>query len=316
MQALFFKDKIELKEIAVSIPQKDEALVKVSLAGICNTDVELVKGYMGFEGVLGHEFVGVVDKADRSEWIGKRVCGEINFGCGDCNLCLSGLSRHCPNRTVLGILNQNGAFADFVNLPIKNLLEIPESISDTAAVFIEPLAAALEILEQVHIKPNQQVAVIGDGKLGLLVCQTLKLTGCNLLLIGKHPRKLAFAESWGIKTSILEELPDVNFDIVVEASGNPAGFRSAMSVVRPRGIVVLKSTYHENLDLNAAPIVINEISIVGSRCGPFAAAIRILEQNLVDVESLIDEVYPFTQAVQAFEHAKQKGALKVILQIN
>jgi len=182
MKALYLKNSLALKEIPVSLFNENEALVKVKMAGICNTDLELVKGYMGFEGVLGHEFVGVVEKAAKQKWVGKRICGEINFGCAECLYCERGLSRHCPKRTVLGILNQNGAFAEYVVLPIRNLHEIPESIPNSSAVFVEPLAAALEILEQIKIEPNCDVAVIGDGKLGLLICQVLRLTGCRLKL--------------------------------------------------------------------------------------------------------------------------------------
>jgi len=273
----------------------------------------LVKGYMGFEGVLGHEFVGVVEKAANQEWVGKRICGEINFGCAECLYCKRGLSLHCPNRTVMGILKQNGAFAEYVVLPIRNLHEIPESIPNSSAVFVEPLAAVLEILEQIKIEPNCDVAVIGDGKLGLLICQLFRLTGCRLKLIGKHPKKLALAQSWGISTLKLGEMEDRKYDFVVEASGSPSGFATAMQLVRPRGTLVLKSTYHGSLELNAAPIVIDEITVVGSRCGPFEPAIRTLENNLVKVDALIDQTYPFNQALQAFEHAKQRGSLKIIL---
>ena len=316
MKALVFKNKLEFKEVDRPSPEDDEALIKVSMAGVCNTDLELIKGYMGFEGVLGHEFVGKVDKAGSSDWVGKRVCGEINFGCGKCNYCLSGLSRHCPNRSVMGILNRNGTFAEYVTLPIKNLIEIPDSVPDNAAVFVEPLAAALEILEQIHVEPNNRAVVVGDGKLGLLICQILKLTGCELCLVGKHPRKLEIAESWSVKTFNSPKMPDTKCDIVVEASGNPSGFSTALRLVRPRGTVVLKSTYHGNLKLDAAPIVIDEIKIIGSRCGPFAAAVRILEQNLVDVFPLIEEIYPFEQALLAFERARQKESLKILLDFN
>ncbi|MFQ5770869.1 MAG: alcohol dehydrogenase catalytic domain-containing protein [bacterium] len=316
MKALYLKDLLELKEIALPIPGEHEALIKVLMAGICNTDLEIVKGYMGFEGVLGHEFVGVVEKAPEQEWVGKRVCGEINLSCGECSYCLSGLSRHCPQRSVLGILNHNGAFAEYLTLPLINLHEVSEAISDQSAVFVEPLAAALEILEQVHVEPKQTVAVIGDGKLGLLICQILKLTGCNLVLIGKHERKLSLAEKWGVKTLRLEKLPGEKFDLVVEASGSPSGFSMAMKLVRPRGTLVLKSTYHGDLNLNMAPIVIDEINIVGSRCGHFEAAIRILEQDLVDVQSLIDDILPFDRALEAFDRARQRGALKILLEIS
>ncbi|MCH6560386.1 alcohol dehydrogenase catalytic domain-containing protein, partial [candidate division KSB1 bacterium] len=220
MQALYLKDSLALKEIPVPVFGENEALVKVKMAGICNTDLELVKGYMGFEGVLGHEFVGVVEKAANQEWVGKRICGEINFGCAECLYCRRGLSRHCPTRTVMGILNQNGAFAEYVVLPSRNLHEIPESIPNSSAVFVEPLAAALEILEQIKIEPNCDVAVMGDGKLGLLICQVLRLTGCRLKLIGKHPEKLALAQSWGISTLKVDEMEDRKYDLVVEASGS------------------------------------------------------------------------------------------------
>ncbi len=233
MQALYLKDSLALKEIPVPVFGENEALVKVKMAGICNTDLELVKGYMGFEGVLGHEFVGVVEKAANQEWVGKRICGEINFGCAECLYCRRGLSRHCPTRTVMGILNQNGAFAEYVVLPIRNLHEIPESILNSSAVFVEPLAAALEILEQIKIEPNCDVAVIGDGKLGLLICQVLRLTGCRLKLIGKHPKKLALAHSWGISTLKVDEMEDRKYDFVVEASGSPNGFTRALGLWIP-----------------------------------------------------------------------------------
>lgn len=315
MKALYLKNQLQLTEISEPVPGEKDALVQVLMAGICNTDLEIVKGYMGFTGVLGHEFVGRVVEASESSWTGKRVCGEINFGCGNCEYCDRGLSRHCPHRTVLGILNQNGAFAEYVTLPLKNLHAVPEAILDSHAVFVEPLAAALEILEQVQIAPDHRVAVIGDGKLGLLICQVLRLTGCNLSLIGKYSRKMALAESWGVKTSPLQNLPAEKFDFVVEASGAAAGFATAMKLVRPRGTIILKSTYHSTLELRAAPIVIDEVTIVGSRCGPFAAAMRVLQQRLVNVEPLIDQIYPFDQAREAFEHAQQPGTLKIILQM-
>jgi threonine dehydrogenase-like Zn-dependent dehydrogenase len=307
MKALCLNDHLDLLEIEEPIPQANEALVRVSMAGICNTDLEIVKGYMGFQGVLGHEFVGMVEQT------GKRVCGEINFGCGQCDWCARDMRRHCPNRSVLGILNQPGAFAEFVAVPLENLREVPESVCDRAAVFVEPLAAAFEILEQVQIEPRHQVAVLGDGKLGLLIAQVLKLTGCELRLFGKHKRKLEIAAAFGIETAAVQELPDSEYDLVVEASGSPSGFASALKLVRPRGAIVLKSTYAGNLELNAAPIVIDEITIVGSRCGRFEPAIRALTQGLIQVEPLIDEVYPFGQALEAFERAQERGSLKVLL---
>lgn len=313
MKALYLQDQLELKEIETPSPDSRSALIKVKMAGICNTDLEIVKGYMGFRGVPGHEFVGRVERAADSKWVGKTVAGEINLGCGRCDYCLKGLSRHCPNRSVLGILHHHGAFAEYMTLPVGNLHPIPEGLSDRQAVFVEPVAAALEILEQLHIEPNHRVALIGDGKLGLLISQVLRLTGCQVLLIGKHARKLDLARHWGVDTVLLSELPEQKFDVVVEASGAASGVATAMQLVRPRGTIVLKSTYHGNLELDAAPIVINEVQVLGSRCGPFAAAIRILKQGSVDVESLIDQIYPFDQALQAFEHAGQKGSLKILL---
>lgn len=317
MKALCLKDgELKLKELPTPVANENEALIKVKLAGICKTDLELVKGYMDFDGVLGHEFVGVVEKAESESWIGKRVCGEINFGCGRCHYCLRGLSRHCPNRTVLGIMNQDGVFAEYVVLPTDNLQEIPKEVPDLTAVFVEPLAAALEILEQVQIEPNASVAVIGDGKLGLLICQVLKLTGCKLLLIGKHANKLGLAESWGIDALNLDQLSNDKYDIVVEASGSPSGFSTAMRLIKPRGTIVLKSTYHGEISLNAAPIVIDEISILGSRCGQFPSAVRLLQEKLVDVESLITEILPFDKALEAFELAQQPDKLKIVLQVH
>jgi threonine dehydrogenase-like Zn-dependent dehydrogenase len=217
---------------------------------------------------------------------------------------------------VLGIVNQNGAFAEYVSIPVQNLHEIPESVDELAAVFVEPLAAALEITEQIHIGPAANVAVLGDGKLGLLICQTLKLNGCNLLLVGKHERKLALARSWGIATSGVADIANNAFDIVVEASGSAGGFQTALSMLRPRGTMVLKSTYHGALELHAAPLVVNEITVVGSRCGPFPPAIQLLAQQLIDVHALIEKVVPFEQAMRAFQLAEQHGTLKVILKIN
>ncbi len=298
------------------MPCAGDALVKVNIAGICNTDLELIKGYMGFHGVPGHEFVGVVESSADEFWIGKRVCGEINYACDNCDYCRRGLERHCPNRTVMGILNQSGAFAEYLSVPLANLRLVPGNVPDKAAVFTEPLAAAFEILEQVHIQPEDSVAVVGDGKLGLLVCQVLKLSGCNLTLIGKHESKLALAASWGIAVLPRGKAEASSYNLVVEASGSPSGFDSAMELLRPRGTLILKSTYAGNLELNMAPIVIDEIQIIGSRCGRFQPALRALSNGLVNVTDLIDCVYPFDQALAAFEHASQPGTLKVLIDFN
>lgn len=313
MKALYLSKKPELKEIACPRPKASEALIKIRLAGICNTDLELIKGYMGFQGVLGHEFVGEVVEAPGEFWIGKRVCGEINLGCGKCDYCCKGLSRHCPYRSVLGILKKNGTFAEYITLPVNNLHLVPDSISDVQAVFVEPLAAAFEILEQVHIEPNHEVAVIGDGKLGLLICQVLKLTGAHVILIGKHQRKMRLAENQGVETVHLSELSGQQFDVVVEASGSASGFQTAMQNIRPRGTLVLKSTYHGKLEFNSAPLVIDEITVIGSRCGPFPAAIRALDEGLVEVESLVDDIFPLAEGLQALQRASEPGVLKVLL---
>lgn len=313
MQALYLSDKLELRELPVPRAGSGQALVKVRMAGICNTDLELIKGYMGFRGVLGHEFVGVVEACETSSWIGERICGEINFGCGTCDYCLRGLSRHCPQRSVLGILNQNGAFAEYVVLPVGNLHLLPDGVSDHQAVFVEPLAAALEILEQVRVAPDDRLAVIGDGKLGLLICQVLRLTGGDVHLIGKHDSKMRLAREWGIATHAVDDLPGEKYDIVVDASGQAGGFQTALELLRPRGTLVLKSTYHGNLNFDAAPLVIDEITVVGSRCGPFPAAIRLLEKHLIDVESLIAATYPFENILQAVAKAGERQTLKVLV---
>src|SRR5579862_2003917 len=256
----------------------DEALVRVRMAGICNTDLEIVRGYMGYSGVLGHEFVGEVD--------GRRVVGEINAACGTCSFCRQGLDRHCPNRTVLGILGRDGAFADYLALPCRNLHQIPDSLEDDVAVFVEPTAAAFEILEQVALQPEDRVALLGDGKLALLIAQVLR-DHCRLRVFGKHPEKLALLTDIDAST----ESPAGHFDVVVEATGTSHGFQQAMELVRPRGTLVLKSTVAAAADLNLAPLVINEVTVVGSRCGPFQPAIEALASGRVDPRPLIQGVY-------------------------
>lgn len=293
-----------------------EALVRVRLSGICNTDVEIVRGYAGFEGTLGHEFVGVVERAPGAEQLlGRRVVGEINAGCGRCGLCLSGDPRHCPARSVLGIVGRDGAHAEFLQLPVVNLLPVPDEIEDERAVFAEPLAAAWGITERAQVTKETRVAVIGDGKLGLLCAQALALTEADILLIGKHPGKLRIAERRGIETATLERVRgrERRFDVVVEASGAESGFALALDLVRPRGTLVLKSTFHGATRVDAARIVVDEISITGSRCGRFAPALDLLKNNRIDVESLISEEYGLRDGVRAIERATQRGVLKVLL---
>jgi threonine dehydrogenase-like Zn-dependent dehydrogenase len=316
MLSLRYTDK-ELKVSDIPKPDKnDEAIIQVSMAGICNTDLEIVRGYAGFEGTLGHEFVGTVISAPNSTLINKRIVGEINAGCGRCHLCKAGDSRHCPNRTVLGIHGRDGTFAELVSLPVENLLTVPDSVPDKYAVFTEPLAAAYGILERVQISKGSRVAVIGDGKLGLLCAQVIQhALESSILLIGKHDEKLKLARKWNIDTKLLGDIRGSSreFDVVVEASGSATGFSLALSLLRPLGILVLKSTFHGTTEINAAPIVVDEISIVGSRCGRFEPALKLLENKAIDVESLIDEEYPLSQGIKAMERARERGTLKILL---
>ncbi len=296
--------------------QAGEAVVRVTLSGICNTDVEIVRGYAGFEGTLGHEFVGVVEDAPRaSQLVGQRVVGEINAGCGRCDLCLNGDSRHCSTRTVLGIVGRDGAHAEFLTLPVVNLLPVPDEIPDHVAVFAEPLAAAWGITERVEVTKETRVCVIGDGKLGLLCAQVLALTGAQVQLVGKHPEKLRLAAARGIETATLDRVQGLvsAFDVVVEASGAETGFALALELLKPRGVLVLKSTFHGATRVEMARIVVNEISLVGSRCGRFAPALDMLKGNSIDVESLISEEYALADGVKAMERATERGVLKVLL---
>jgi 2-desacetyl-2-hydroxyethyl bacteriochlorophyllide A dehydrogenase len=298
------------------MPKRGEALVRVRLAGICNTDLELLKGYMGFRGVPGHEFVGAVEKVNgkEEELIGKRFVGEINLACGACLLCAKGMGTHCEKRSVLGILSKDGALAEYLTLPISNLHEVPGALADEEAVFTEPLAAAYEILEQVNIDPHEKVLVIGDGKLGILIALVLKKTKAEVTLVGKHERKLAIARGQAVKAMHLDDLVrDSSYDVVVEASGSAAGFEDALSMVRPRGTIVLKSTVARKREMNLTPLVVNEITLVGSRCGPFEPALRALAHKEIDVRPLITAVCRIDDALEAFEKAKEKDSLKVLV---
>jgi threonine dehydrogenase-like Zn-dependent dehydrogenase len=315
MLSLKFDGELKLIQDAPLPKREGEALIRVLAAGICNTDIEITRGYASFRGTAGHEFVGRVEEAPDEKLIGRRVVGEINAGCGHCDDCLSGDPRHCRTRTVLGIVNRDGAFADYLSLPCNNLLTVPDSLSDEAAVFTEPLAAACGILERVSIQQSDRVAVIGDGKLGLLVAQVLLLTGCNLTLVGKHEEKLEIARQHGIDVQLSDQLRSRGneFDCVVEASGASPAMDLALSLVRPRGTIVLKSTYAGHLTLDASKIVVNEISVIGSRCGRFRDALDLLKERKIDVQSMITKIFPLTQALQAFDYAQQSGVLKVIL---
>jgi threonine dehydrogenase-like Zn-dependent dehydrogenase len=327
MKALRYENQ-ELAVIDVPEPQVDgEAVVRVTLSGICNTDLEIARGYAGFEGTIGHEFVGVIESLPRSSVEsseplltrglvpGRRVVGEINAGCGRCDLCRAGDSRHCATRTVLGIVGRDGAHAEFLKLPVVNLLPVPDEISDERAVFTEPLAAACGILERAHISEHTRAAVIGDGKLGLLCAQVLATTGAPVVLVGKHQGKLQIAARRGIETRSPAEARSrtQRFDVAVEASGAATGFALALDLLQPRGVLVLKSTFHGATEMDAARIVVDEISVVGSRCGRFAPALELLKTGAVDVESLISEELRLTAGLRAMERASQPGVLKVLL---
>lgn len=308
------KKKLAIKNIEKP-NQADETLVRVLLSGICNTDLEIARGYAGFNGTIGHEFVGVVEESTDRALVGRRVVGEINAGCGNCDLCRAGDSRHCPHRTVLGIHGRDGAHAEFLKLPAVNLLNVPENIPDEHAVFTEPLAAACGVLERVDVDSSTRVAVIGDGKLGLLCAQVLALTGASVLQIGKHSSKLRIAERRGIEiaTPKLAAKRKQQFDVVVEASGAASGFGLALDLLRPKGQLVLKSTFHGKTELDAARIVVDEISIVGSRCGRFSPALDLLKKAAIDVDSLISEEYSLSDGVHAMRRAATKGVMKVLL---
>jgi threonine dehydrogenase-like Zn-dependent dehydrogenase len=293
-------------------PDQDTAIVKVHLAGICSTDLQIFKGYMKFRGVPGHEFVGSVGRGPK-EWLGKRVVGEINFGCGHCEFCGRDLSRHCPNRTVMGILNADGAFAEYVAVRLRNLHLVPTSVSDEQAVFTEPLAAAFEILRQIQISTGDEILILGDGKLGNLCAQVLRLTGAKVTALGKHPDKLDLIKRTGVRTMLLNDWKPRLFDVVVEATGSAAGLELGISAVRPRGTLVLKSTIAGAHQVSLAPVVINEINLLGSRCGVFPDALEALAAGHVSVARLIEQVYPLEQGVEAIQHAGRRGAQKILL---
>lgn len=297
-------------------PAPGEALIRVHIAGICNTDLELQKGYLDFQGIPGHEFVGTVESAPGAEhWEGKRVVGDINAACRSCPTCTAGFPSHCPNRTTLGIQGRDGAFAEYLMLPVANLYTVSDGIPDDIAVFTEPLAAACEILEQIHITPSDTIFVIGDGKLGLLCTQVIALTGCDLTLLGHHPVKMAVVSHLGIHVAQNPDLLSHKADVVVDASGHPSGYHLACELVRPRGTIVLKSTYHGSTGVNLSKQVVNEITVTGSRCGSFAPALRLLEQKNVHVTPLISARYQLDDALTAFTQAGQPDFLKVLLDI-
>ncbi len=322
MKAIVFDENLKLdKNYEKPVPQKGEALIKVSLAGICNTDFEITKGYMGYKGILGHEFVGVVEEINDEDksLLGKRVVAEISYGCHkpDCEWCNQGLVRHCPDKHTIGIWRKDGCFAEYITLPLEVLFEVPENVSNEQVVFVEPLAAACEILEQLHIQPIQKVLVQGDGKLGLTTALTLNAFNYDVTLVGKHQNKLDIAKAQGVKTILLDDL-DVKpeWEVVVEATGSISGFETAMALTKPRGTLVLKSTVAGSKEFNLAPIVINEITVLGSRCGQFKPALRLLENNRINFKSFISGIYSVDDAIEAFEKNKDKDTLKVLIKFD
>lgn len=315
MRSIYIQDgAVAVRDRPVPSRPTGFSLIRLLLGGICNTDLELRRGYYGFGGIPGHEFVGEVVESDRSELVGKRVVGEINLACTECEWCHKGWGRHCPNRTVLGIVNQPGAFAEFFVLPDRNLHVLPDSAPLDRAVFTEPLAAACEILDQVTIPCGETVAVLGDGKLGLLVAQTLAVHGYRVRLFGRHWRKLRIAAAAGVQTELVEgSLPAAEFGWTVDATGNPEGLRAAISMTKPRGTVIMKSTVHGTAPIDSAPVIVNEITLVGSRCGRFEAALPLIEHELIRLDEMITARYPLSEGRAAFERAEEKGALKVLL---
>ena len=313
MRALVFDGQLHL-ETAHSVPQsKDgDTLLKIRRAGICNTDLELVAGMYGFSGILGHEFVADVTQG-HPDWVGKRVVGEISVVCGKCDFCLRGIPSQCRNRTTIGIRRYPGAFADYLPLPQRNLHIVPDKVSDDEAVFVEPLAAALQVTEAVHISPRDRVIVVGVGKLGMLVAQVLKLTGADVIGVVRREKQARLLDQWGIASAELSDLPEQSAQVVVDVTGLAQGFADALNLVESRGTIILKSTYNGFPQVDMTQVAVREIKVVGSRCGPFDAALRLLERGLIDVTSLIEDRYAFDDAVEAMATAAQPGKLKVLL---
>lgn len=318
MNALWLENRTLRFRDDVPLPVRaGEALIRVRLAGVCGTDLEMVKGYYPFTGVLGHEFVGQVEEVPdaqaRARWVGRRVVGEINAVCGQCAQCRAGRPTHCENRTVLGILNRDGVFSEYVSLPLENLHPVPDCVPDEAAVFTEPLAAALEIQQQVQIRPTDRVLLVGAGRLGQLIARALALSGAEVQVVARHPLQKQLLRNCGITVIEEAEVQPRRYDVVVEATGSPAGFDLARRGVRPRGVFVLKSTYKGEMTLNFSPLVVDEITIVGSRCGPFAPALRLLEKREIDPTPLIAAEFGLKDGLRAFEEAEKRGVLKVLI---
>lgn len=294
-------------------PQAGEALIRINKAGVCATDLQLMAGYAGFRGILGHEFVGVVEASDDPSWSGRRVVGSINLGCGQCRVCAVQGAEHCPQRRVLGIRGHDGVFAQFARLPLANLLPVAESLADEEAVFAEPLAAALRISQQIPLPPTAEQAVLGPGKLGLLVAQVLALGGGQPRVLGRHRQSLELATRLGLEVGLASEEEEARYDLVVEATGNASGLASAIRLTKPGGTLVLKSTFAQPAATDLSPLVVKEIRLVGSRCGPFAPALRLLAQGAIQVLPLIEADYPLARGLAALEHAGRPGARKILL---
>jgi threonine dehydrogenase-like Zn-dependent dehydrogenase len=316
MQALYLADgRLTYRtDYPKPIPAVGQALIRITLAGICATDLEIVKGYANFEGVLGHEFVGVVEQADSDpEWLGKRVVGGINLGCGVCAICLADGPEHCPQRTVLGIINHDGVFADYITLPVRNLVAAPDGLGDEAAVFTEPLAAAVRIREQVALSPEMKAAVVGPGRLGMLIGLVLAEAGLPVTMFGRREGSLALPEKLGLGTGLVADDKDNAFDLVVEATGNEAGLVHSLRLVRPLGTLVMKSTFVGKTKVDLSKLVVDEITVVGSRCGPFDAAVGLLAEGKIVPQVMIEAEYALKDGVEAVDHAARPGVRKVLL---
>jgi alcohol dehydrogenase len=313
MLALYFDGQPAIKDLPRPEPGVGEVLVRVRLAGICGTDLQILKGYHNFRGIMGHEFVGEVTGPEESPWLEQRVVGEINIGCGECDLCRRGLARHCGERRILGIKKHDGAFAQYLAIPAANLHLVPPEVPDEAAVFTEPLAAALRVVETSPISPEDRILIIGDGALGLQISWALALNGAQVNLAGHHQDHLALARPYGVGTFLTQDLPAGNYQVVVEASGTPSGLELALSRVRPLGTVILKSTYIDRYPLDPAALVVPEVHLVGSRCGPFRPALRLLRQGWIDPRPLISQTFPLSRGLEALAWAQRPGMLKVLL---
>ncbi len=316
MRALALSDSglIYTPDWPTPVLQTGQVRLKIRRAGICNTDLELIKGYLNFQGVLGHEFAAEVIEGS-PEWLGARVVGEINVACGACDLCAEGMRTQCRNRVTVGIKQHDGAFADQLALHSSTLHRIPDSVTDDQAVFVEPLAAAYQITEGIHISPSDEVVLMGAGKLGMLCAQVLKLTGARVKVVVRRERPAKILEQWGIEAVQLADLPSNRAHVVVDCTGTSEGFSASLGLVRPRGTIVLKSTYTGLPQVDLARVVVNEIRLVGSRCGPFDVALRALENGLIDTAPLIEGRYPLSAGLEAIQTAAKPGTLKILLEM-